>query len=117
MNDESGMTSPHPGPLPSLQERRGGREKLLPNPKARLREQFHEVCRFKHLALRSEEAYWVYIRQFMVFHREKAETLKAESRNGGWRHPRDLGKAEVEAFLSHLTTARKVAVSTQNQAA
>jgi hypothetical protein len=31
------------------------RERLVPNPKARLKEQFHEVCRFKHLAVRSEE--------------------------------------------------------------
>jgi hypothetical protein len=29
------------------------RERLVPNPKARLQEQFHEVCRFKHLAVRS----------------------------------------------------------------
>ena len=31
------------------------RERLVPNPKAKLKEQFHEVCRFKHLAVRSEE--------------------------------------------------------------
>ena len=34
------------------------RDGLVPNPKGRLKEQFHEVCRFKHLAVRSEEAYW-----------------------------------------------------------
>ena len=56
MNDESGMTSPHPDPLPSLQERKGGRKKLVPNPKARLREQFHEVMRFKQFSQRTEEA-------------------------------------------------------------
>jgi hypothetical protein len=33
-------------------------ERLLPNPKAKLREQFHEVCRFKHLSARTEETYW-----------------------------------------------------------
>ena len=31
-------------------------ERLVPNPKARLREQFHEVCRFKRMAERTEEA-------------------------------------------------------------
>jgi len=51
-----------------------------------------------------------------MFHREKAETLKVESKNRGWRHPREMGKNEVEAFLSYLTTAKNVAVSTQNQA-
>ena len=74
----------------------------MPNPKLRLREQVHEVMRFKQFSLRTDEAYWVYIRQFILFH--------------GKRHPRELGKVEVEAFLSHLTTARNVAVSTQNQA-
>src|SRR5665811_688774 len=54
------------------------REGLVPNPKARLKAQFHEVCRFKHLAVRSEEAYLQWIKRFMVFHREKAEILKPE---------------------------------------
>jgi hypothetical protein len=30
---------------------------LLPNPKGKLREQFHEVARFKHLSLRTEGAF------------------------------------------------------------
>jgi hypothetical protein len=33
-------------------------EKLAPNPKARLQDQFHEVSRFKHLSSRSESADW-----------------------------------------------------------
>jgi integron integrase len=77
-------------------------EGFTPNPKLRLREQVHEVIRFKQFSPRTEEAYWVWIRQFIFFH--------------GKRHPRELGKPEVEAFLSHLTTAKKVAVSTQDQA-
>jgi integron integrase len=32
------------------------------------------------------------------------------------RHPRELGPAEVEAFLTHLAVARRVSASTQNQA-
>ncbi len=78
------------------------REGFIPNPKLRLREQLREVVRFKQFSLRTEEAYWVWIRQFILFH--------------GKRHPREMGKPEVEAFLSHLTTAKKVAASTQNQA-
>jgi integron integrase len=35
---------------------------------------------------------------------------------GGWRHPRELGGAEVQAFLNDLALNQKVAVSTQNQA-
>src|SRR5271165_2051991 len=77
-------------------------EGFIPNPKLRLREQLGEVMRFKQFSPRTEEAYWVWIRQFILFH--------------GKRHPREMGKAEVEAFLSHLTTVKKVAASTQNQA-
>jgi integron integrase len=81
-------------------------ERLVPNPKARLREQFHEVCRFKRMAERTEEAYWGWVRRLLVF-----------SKVGGqWRHPRELGAAEVCRFLSHLATERQVSASTQNQA-
>ena len=78
------------------------REGFVPNPKLRLREQVREVMRFKQFSRRTDEAYWIYIRQFILFH--------------GKRHPREMGKPEIEAFLSHLTTAKNVAVSTQNQA-
>lgn len=55
-----------------------------------------------HYSLRTEEAYLGWIGRFVKFH--------------GRRHPRDMGKAEVEAFLSDLAVRRNVASSTQNQA-
>jgi site-specific recombinase XerD len=76
--------------------------KLIPNPKARLREQVREVMRFQHYSQRTEEAYWQWIKRFIFFH--------------GTRHPRELGPAEVSAFLSHLTTANDAAKATQQQA-
>jgi integrase len=82
------------------------REALLPNPKAKLRDQLHEVMRFKQLSFKTESAYWNWIRQFLQFHRVA----------GQWRHPRELGKQEIEAFLTELASARNVAVATQNQA-
>ena len=33
-------------------------ERLLPNPKAKLRDQLQAVCRFKRMSERTEEAYW-----------------------------------------------------------
>ncbi len=36
--------------------------------------------------------------------------------HGSQTHPKDMGKSETEAFLSHLATHRKVAASTQRQA-
>ena len=65
-------------------------EGFIPNTKLRLRDQLREVVRFKQFSPRTEAAYWVWIRQFIRFH--------------GKRHPREMGKAEIEAFLSHLTT-------------
>ncbi len=82
------------------------RERMVPNPKARLRDQLHEVCRFRHLSPRTEEAYWGWVRRFLQFHKMGEQ----------WRHPRELGGPEVQAFLSHLAVERKVAAATQNQA-
>ena len=75
----------------------------MPNPKARLKEQFHEVCRFKHLAVRSEEAYWGWVVRLVRFFDSKI-------------NPRDLSGEQLGEFLSHLASVGKVAASTQNQA-
>ena len=82
-------------------------DKLLPNPKARLQDQFHEVARFRHLAVRTEEAYWDWVVRYLKYHRAVS---------GGWRHPKELGTTGVTPFLTHLATEREVAASTQNQA-
>lgn len=80
-----------------------GRERLVPNPKSRLKDQFHEVCRFKHVSLRTEEAYWAWVVRLVKFFDSKI-------------HPRDLSGQHLGKFLTHLATIRKVAASTQNQA-
>ncbi|HNT78227.1 MAG TPA: integron integrase, partial [Anaerolineae bacterium] len=56
----------------------------------------------KHYALRTEEAYVDWIRRFILFHHK--------------RHPREMGAAEITAFLTHLAVVDNVAASTQNQA-
>jgi hypothetical protein len=81
-------------------------EGFLPNPKARLKDQFHEVARFKHLSPLTEGAYWGWVMRFLKFQR----------RGDQWRHPRELSPVEISAFLSHLATDRNVAAATQNQA-
>lgn len=70
--------------------------------KARLMEVVRHRVRAKHYSLRTEQAYLGWIRQFILAN--------------GRRHPRELGGAEVEAFLSRLAVERHVAASTQNQA-
>ena len=59
-----------------------------------------------HYALATEKSYRHWIVEFLRFHRVSDE----------WRHPTDMGKTEIEAFLTHLAIDRKVSASTQNQA-
>ncbi len=68
----------------------------------RLLDQLRDRIRLKHYSIRTEEAYSEWVRRFVIFN--------------GKRHPRDLGAAEVEAFLTHLAVHGRVAASTQNQA-
>jgi integron integrase len=69
---------------------------------ARLLDQVRERLRYMHYSLLTERAYIYWIRFFV--------------RYGNLRHPREMGKNEVEAFLSMLATQRKVSVSTHRQA-
>jgi len=58
--------------------------------------------RVKHYSYRTETSYLGWIRRFIRFH--------------AGRHPREMSGPEVERFLTHLATERKVTASTQNQA-
>jgi integron integrase len=60
----------------------------------------HEL-RARHASRRTEESYVHWVRRFAAFH---------------GRHPRELGAAEITAFLNHLAVEGRVAASTQNQA-
>ena len=88
------------------------KELLTPNPKAPLREQVREVLRFHHYSLRTEKAYWQWIRRYLAFHRNPDRSGPQR----GWRHPRELGAPEAAKFLGHLALEGDVAASTQNQA-
>lgn len=58
--------------------------------------------RVKHFSIRTERAYLGWIERFILAFND--------------RHPRDLGAAEVEQFLTVLATQGQVAASTQSQA-
>ena len=53
------------------------------------------------------KAYLGWVERFLRFHKEIA---------GEWRHPSELGRNKIEAFLNHLAINRSVAAATQNQA-
>lgn len=75
---------------------------VSPSSAPKLLDQVRAKIRLKHYSIRTEEAYAEWVKRYVLFH--------------GKRHPRDLGAAEVEAFLSHLAVERRVSASTQNQA-
>ena len=71
-------------------------------PAPRRMDEVRRRLRLKHYSMRTEKVYVAWIRRFILFH--------------GKRHPRSMGAAEVERFLSELAVAGGVAASTQNQA-
>lgn len=99
------------------------RDRFLPNPKLKFMEQCREVMRFRHFSPRTEEAYLHWIMRFLKFCRDHPHLTPALSppaegaeREKQWRHPAEMGAAEVSRFLGDLAERQKVAASTQNQA-
>jgi integron integrase len=74
---------------------------------ARLLDQVKERARYLHYSLKTEKAYLYSIRFFIRWN---------AAQGPGMRHPRDMGVAEVEAFLTMMATERKASASTHNQA-
>lgn len=68
----------------------------------RLMEEARNVFRAHHYSYRTEVTYLKWIKRFINYH--------------GNRPPRELGPAEIQAFLTDLATRGKVSASTQNQA-
>jgi integron integrase len=65
-------------------------------------QRYRELLQTRHYARRTVKTYEQWLRRFLRFH--------------GMRHPREMGSAEVNAFLSHLAVEAHVSASTQNQA-
>ncbi|MBT8408375.1 MAG: integron integrase [Gammaproteobacteria bacterium] len=61
-----------------------------------------ERARARHYSIRTERAYLDWIRRYLRYHKG--------------RHPREMGGAEIERFLTWLALENKVSASTQNQA-
>ncbi len=57
------------------------------------------VLRYHHYAYRTENTYCDWIVRYIKYF-------------GAKKHPRDMGKTEIDAYLSHLATERKVSAST-----
>ncbi len=63
------------------------KERFRPKP-GRLLDQVREIMRYHHYAIRTEQTYIKWMLDYIRFN--------------GTRHPREMGKPEIERFLSHL---------------
>ncbi len=70
--------------------------------KKKLLDIVRDKIRFKHYSISTEKTYVFWIKHYIFFHHK--------------RHPIDLGKKEIEDFLTYLATIKKVSPTTQNQA-
>ncbi len=70
--------------------------------KKKLLDVVRDKIRFKHYSYATEKGYVSWIKRYIIFHDKK--------------HPIEMGKIEIEAFLTHLAVDKKVSPSTQNQA-
>lgn len=70
--------------------------------KPKLLDQVRQQIRLRNYSIRTERVYAEWIKRFIRFH--------------AYRHPAEMGAAEIEAYLSHLAVKRDVSASTQNQA-
>ena len=68
----------------------------------KLLDQVRDRLRLKHYSLRTEQAYIGWIKRYIIFHDK--------------RHPAEMGKLELESFLTSLAVHRNVSASTQTQA-
>jgi len=64
----------------------------------KLLDQVREAMRLKHYAYRTEETYVQWIRRYILFHNK--------------RHPKEMGRPEIEAFLTDLAVNQQIAAST-----
>lgn len=74
---------------------------MSPRP-PKLLDQVRDRVRLKHYSLRTEQAYVGWIKRYIIFHNK--------------RHPEEMGKLELESFLTSLAVERNVSASTQTQA-
>ena len=70
--------------------------------KKKLLDLVRDKIRFKHYSYSTERTYVHWIKHYILFHNKK--------------HPKDMGKMEIELYLTKLATKDMVSPTTQNQA-
>ncbi len=70
--------------------------------KKKLLDIVRDKIRFKHYSISTEKTYIHWIKHYIFYHNKK--------------HPVEMGKSEIESFLTFLATKKRVSPTTQNQA-
>ena len=78
-------------------------EKFKPDPNLKLMDQTKQVLRYHHYAFKTEKTYCDWILRFIKYH-------------GAKTHPIEMGKKEIDDFLSYLAIKKNVAAATQRVA-
>jgi integron integrase len=94
------MTDPIRSSSPSAAGRAAAAVQAASSPK--LLDRLRQQVRTRHYSRRTEEAYVHWVRSFIRFH--------------GLRHPGEMARSEIEAYLTWLATERDVAPGTHRQA-
>ena len=69
---------------------------------SKLLDDVRNLMRVRHYSYETEKTYTYWIRQYIFFHKIT--------------HPKEMGAAEIESFLTNLAVEKNVSASTQNQA-
>lgn len=61
-----------------------------------------DKTKFKHYSIKTEQSYIGWTKEYILYYKK--------------RHPKEMGKVEIEQFLTYLATKLNVSPTTQNQA-
>jgi len=75
---------------------------MMQKPRRKLLDIVRDKIRVKHYSMSTERTYIHWIKHYIFFHNKK--------------HPIEMGKEEIEQFLTFLAVQKKVSPTTQNQA-
>jgi integron integrase len=73
-----------------------------PRQEKKLLDQYRDAINLKHYSPRTGDTYIHWAKEYILFHHK--------------RHPKEMGAPEINQFLTHLASEKKISASVQNQA-
>ena len=72
-----------------------------PPKEKKLLDQYRDAINLKHYSPRTGDAYILWAKEYILYHNK--------------RHPKEMGAPEINQFLTHLASVKKISASTQNR--